>query len=528
MLLSVQSIEKRYGAESLFSHLSFTIDEGHKVALVGKNGVGKSTIMKIIAGLESADSGDFFLSNNKKLSYLPQEVKSNDTRTGVEYIQDGIDLLAHQFVPVLEGLGLSEKVANQKLLDMSGGQQTKVLLTRFLLEPADILVLDEPTNNLDIPSLLWLETFLTASKKAMIIISHDLVFLDTVVNRVFELKDGKLNIERGTYSDYIDRKKKDFAKQKREYKAYMEKVAQLEGNIKSIQSKSESIDEFEAPDSDKQGASYVQDRASSSQGRVSTIKNRIGRLDKVDKPFEEDPFELEIEPSSLEGANIRAENLVAGHKEGLKVGPISFEFNPGDRICLMGMNGVGKSTLLQTIVGNIKAIEGEIIIGDGVLFGDLLQQHERADRTMKAVDFFINQTKSNTEKAIHLLKRSGFSEENLKQSIGGLSSGMRARLLFAVFVALGTNVLVLDEPTNHLDIEGVIALKDLLSRYKGAVILVSHNRWFLEDLEIGTFYNIENGKLERIKDFDLYIKSAHSRANDMIKKIKRVSHIFAQ
>lgn len=527
MLLSVESIEKSYGSENLFSRISFTIHEGHKIALVGKNGAGKSTIMKIISGLEDADSGEVKISNGKKIAYLPQEIKSDDGRTGIEYIQDDVELLPHQFIPILDGLGVSQEIANKKLSDMSGGQQTKILLTRFLLEPADILLLDEPTNNLDIPSLLWLETFLAQLKKAMVIISHDIVFLDTVANRVFELKDGELNIERGTYSDYIDRKEKDFAKQKREYKIYMEKVAQLEGNIKDIQSKGDVIDDFEMSDNDKQSADHGKDRASSSQGRVSTIKNRIKRLDKIDKPFVEDPFTLNIEPRSLEGVNIRAEDLVAGYNDGLRVGPISFEIKHGDRMCFMGENGAGKSTVLKTIIGNISPIEGDVFVGEGVLFGDLLQHHERADRTMNATDFFIQETKTTNERAIHLLKRSGFSEQNLNQAIGGLSSGMRSRLLFAVFIALGTNVLILDEPTNHLDMEGVIALKELLKDYKGIVFIVSHNRWFLENLEIGVYYNVENGHIDRIKDFDIYIKNAHSRAESLIKKIKRVSHIFS-
>jgi len=174
MFLSVQSLEKRYGDAVIFSDISFTLDEGHRVALVGKNGAGKSTIMKIIAGIEEQDSGSINITKGRKIAYLPQEIKSSDERTGIEYIQEGSDLKPHIYFPILDGLGISKEIAEQKLVDMSGGQQTKILLTKFLLNPSDILLMDEPTNNLDIPSLLWLENFLASSQKAMIIISHDL------------------------------------------------------------------------------------------------------------------------------------------------------------------------------------------------------------------------------------------------------------------------------------------------------------------------------------------------------------------
>ena len=172
------------------------------------------------------------------------------------------------------------------------------------------------------------------------------------------------------------------------------------------------------------------------------------------------------------------EDLVFGY-EGKKIlGPGSFSIKPGERVCLMGMNGQGKSTILKTISGNIPPISGSLSVSEGIVFGDLMQQHERADRDSTAIDFFIQQTKRDTEHTLHLLKQAGFTEQSMHQKIEGLSSGMRARLLFAVFISLGVNVLLLDEPTNHLDMEGVRALKEMIRSIMGAVILVSHNRWF--------------------------------------------------
>ena len=522
MLLSVQKVEKQFGGEQIFSDISFTLDEGHKVALVGKNGAGKSTLVKIIAGLEEANSGEVKITNGRTLSYLPQEVPTREDKTGVVYIQDGTDLQPHQFFPILEGLGVSQQVAAQKLSEMSGGQQTKILLTRFLLEPSDILLLDEPTNNLDIPALLWLEAFLATSKKAMIIISHDLVFLNTVTNRVCELKNGSLTMGRGTYGDYLERKKKEFERQKREYAHYQEEVKRLEESSRAAAKQVEKGDALELSDSDKYIARAGMDKASASQRRAKVMKRRIKRMKEIEKPFEEEPFTLELEARQAEGdIEITLDEVVAGYNNGVAIGPTSLTLQMGDRICLMGMNGEGKSTVLKTITGALPPISGTVSKTEGIVLGDLLQQHERADRNEKAIDFFMAQTNSDDEGSIYMLKKAGFGEQTMQQKVGGLSSGMRARLLFAVFIALGVNVLLLDEPTNHLDIEAVTALKDMLKKYTGIVLLVSHNRWFLEGLEIGSCYEVINGTVQKINSINDYIKTAQDRAQKMMQRLKR-------
>ena len=522
MLLSVQKVGKQFGGEQVFSDISFTLDEGHKVALVGKNGAGKSTLVKIIAGLEEVNSGEVKVTNGRTLSYLPQEVPTGEEKTGVAYIQDGTELQPHQFFPILEGLGVSQQVATQKMSEMSGGQQTKILLTRFLLEPSDILLLDEPTNNLDIPALLWLEAFLATSKKAMIIISHDLVFLNTVTNRVCELKNGSLTMERGTYGDYLERKKKEFERQKKEYTHYQEEVKRLEESSRAAAKQVEKGDALELSDSDKYIARAGMDKASASQRRAKVMKRRIKRMKEVEKPFEEEPFTLELEARQTEGdIEITLDEVVAGYNNGVAIGPTSLTLQMGDRICLMGMNGEGKSTVLKTITGVLPPISGTVSKTEGIVLGDLLQQHERADRDEKAIDFFMAQTNSDDEGAIHTLKKAGFGEQTMQQKVSGLSSGMRARLLFAVFIALGVNVLLLDEPTNHLDIEAVTALKDMLKKYTGIVLLVSHNRWFLEGLEIGSCYEVTNGTIQKIDSINDYIKTAQDRAQKMLQRLKR-------
>lgn len=527
MLLSVQSLEKQYGSHTVFTDLSFTIDEGHKIALVGKNGAGKSTLMRILAGEESPDGGSFVVTKGRTLAYAPQEVSSGDVeKTGTQYLQEKAGVREYQYLPILDGLGVPQDSVAQPISSMSGGQQSKLLLTAFLLSPADILLMDEPTNNLDIPSLIWLETFLAASKKAMVIISHDLVFLDTVTNRVFELRDGGLSCERGTYSDYLDRKKKEHERQMRQYQAFQEKVQKLERDRDELKQKGERIDAVQVSDRDKFASGVNRDRASGGQQRVRSIEREIRRLGSVKKPYEEGTFTMRIQPRHTEGAcEIMLEDVVAGYRDdGVHVGPVSMTLQQGERLCVMGANGSGKSTLLKTITGMVEPLRGQVMLGDGVQVGDLMQQHDRVDQKQDPISFFMDQTSSTQERAIHALKRSGFSERMFEQPIAGISPGMRARLLFAVFADLGVNTLILDEPTNHLDTEAVYALRDMLRDYPGIVLLVSHNRWFLNQVRSDRYYHISDSTLHKIADFDAYIKEAADRAKKMTARLKRMVH----
>ena len=525
MLATINSIEKQFEGNEILSQVSFTIDAGHKIALVGRNGIGKSTLLKIIAGIYESDSGNVVLPKNKTVSYLPQEVALNDTRTGIEYIQESPSgpFKEHTIATMLNGFSLDMETAKRCLQETSGGQRTKILLTRFLLEPADLLLLDEPTNNLDMASIIWLETFLKETKKAMVVVSHDLRFITKITNRVLELTEKGVEYSRGSYTDYLERKEKDIKRQMALWKKYRQEISRFDKLVRDEQGKGERIDSKEAKDRDKKAAGAARDAASSSQSYANVLKKKMEVLSEVEKPFEEEPFILEVHPKTTDGdLEVTAEDLVAGHtKEGL-VGPVSLSFHLGDRICFMGANGVGKSTLLKTIIGEIKPVSGTITISDGITFGDLMQQQERADRSVGVLDFFTSQTGQGEEKAIHMLKKHGLEEQVFNQKVGGLSAGIRARLLLAVFSAKGVNVLILDEPTNHLDIGAAKALKDLLGAYRGIVILVSHNRWFLEDLEIGKFYEIEDREVKKIDSLEKYIEEAESVAQKILRRLRHL------
>ena len=310
-------------------------------------------------------------------------------------------------------------------------------------------------------------------------------------------------------------------------KVYAEKVEQLTGNIRNIRGDSDStegLDDAKVSDNDKLASKSKLDGASASQGRVKAIKSQLKRLDVVEKPFEEEPFTLKLNARNTENVSVEVVDAFVGY-DSFRVGPVSLSLKAKSRICIMGANGAGKSTLLKTIVGAQQPLEGKVQISEAVSFGDLLQQHDRADRSKRAIEFFQSETGADREKAIYTLKNAGFEDRNLQQSVAGLSSGMRARLLFAVFVALGVNVLVLDEPTNHLDIEAVSALRDLLKTYEGAAVVVSHNRWFLEALDIDSYYRIGDGEFSRITDFEQYVTDAQKEAEGLVGRMKRMSTI---
>ncbi len=524
MILSINSIEKQYGTHTLFKNISLTVDEGHKVALVGRNGVGKSTLLKIIAGEVEQDSGTVQIAKGKTVSYLSQEIDINEKRTPIEFIQDfkDGDIPEHLIYMVFDGLGISQKDAAKSIEYLSGGQKTKILLTRLLLGKADLFLFDEPTNNLDVPSLIWLEKFLSQSKKSMIIVSHDITFLNNVANRVFELEDGVCSESRGTYKDYLERKEKEIRRKTEEYKLQQLEIQKLEGKIVDAGSNKKEVEQFKAKDKDKFASGFKAQKAESSMGNIRSVKRKLEKMERVEKPFEDDEFAIEIFPKNMDSdLSIEIDELLAGYKDGISVGPFSLSLKLGSKICIMGMNGSGKTTLLKTITGEKKPISGSIDITKGITFGDFMQQHERVNRDKTVIDFFMKETKLTDERAYNILKKFGISEETFNQKTGGLSAGTRARLLFAVISALGVNVLILDEPTNHLDIEAVEALKELLKVYPGIVILVSHNRWFLENIKINNFYEVTEGKVEKISDMEVYLKESEKRANLIINRLKR-------
>lgn len=541
----------------MLSDVSFSLGRGQKVALVGHNGTGKTTLLKILAGLEVQDSGKVEIAQNACIGYLPQDTSLSGDKSIIDYLRNetGISLLEkeleklssdlnnqdkikhygelqskyehlngysfdHRAKVMLAGFGLDGVGLDRSLSNLSSGQKSKVVLVSILLKGVDVLLLDEPTNNLDLPALIWLEDFLQKSSASCIVVSHDRRFLDGVARKVFELdwQSHSLTITGGSYSDYIEMTAKRIAKQKEEYRLQQEEIERLSDRARERKADAISGSRWFGSDNDKFLRGFKRDRSSKSSIVAKSIEKRIEQMDKVEKPIERRPFEIilnaQINPGTVD---VSVSGLIAGYSKSFTIGPISFEIRYGDRIGIMGLNGSGKSTLLKTITGEMKPKSGAIEVGSGIKIGNMMQEHETLPRNQTLLDFLSSRTRLNHQDSYSKLSKFGFSERQVKLPISTLSPGGRARLLLALFSAQSVNMLVLDEPTNHLDIEAMEALEETLESYKGTVILVSHDRYFFEKASLDTTYVLSEGILTKIPDYKMYIETAEARAKKLLK-----------
>jgi ATPase subunit of ABC transporter with duplicated ATPase domains len=558
-MLQAKHIQKSYGSLTVLADVSFSLAEGQKVALVGDNGTGKTTLLKIIAGLGEPDAGEIELAKNTCIGYLSQDTSLTGDETisaylrriaGVDVLEKKLEVLAsqledkakfdeygeahkqyerldgyafeHRVKVMLAGFGLQYVGLDHRLSDLSSGQKSKVALAGILLKGVDLLLLDEPTNNLDLPALIWLEDFLRKSDAACIVISHDRRFLDHVVRKIFELDRNTrvLNISGGTYSDYLTMVEKRIARQKEEYRLQQEEIERLSDQARQQRAASAKGSNWQGSDNDKFLRGFKRDRAGGSGRKAKVIQKRIDQMEKVEKPIERDPFEIplkaEVGPGTLD---IRLVNVVAGYPNVFTIGPVSFSARYGSRIGIMGLNGTGKSTLLKTITGQLLVCSGTVEIGSGVKIGNMMQEHESLPRDQVLLKFFKERTQLKDNEIYNQLVKFGFDQHQAKQPISTLSPGGRARLLLALFCAQSVNVLVLDEPTNHLDLEALEALEETIVTYRGTVLLVSHDRYFLEKARLDSTYILSDGILTRIPDYKTYVAQAEERVSRLLKSL---------
>lgn len=557
-MLRVKDVQKSYGALPVLSDVSFSLERGQRVALVGQNGVGKTTLLRILAGIEKPDAGSVSTSERTRVGYLPQDTSLVESETVRTFLRknSGIDVLEremestlshlsdvkktadydearmkyeaidgytfeHRMGVILSGFGLDNNVLEKSLTQLSSGQKSKVALAGILLTNPDLLLLDEPTNNLDLPALIWLEDFLKVSKTACIIISHDRRFLDRLVRKMFEIdwRSHALIVTSGTYSDYIERKRKELIRARHEYELQQEEIERLEERAKEIKSKSVKGSKWKGTDNDKMLRGFKRNQAGKSGQVAKTIEKRIEQMDKRERPIERKPFEIPLAIEKRHGSlNIDLVDVVAGYPRSFEVGPFSLSIRAGERLGIMGLNGSGKTTLLKTITGELPPLEGRLLVGAGVRIGNMMQEHESLPRDESLIDWLVKKSNLDEELAFNKLVRFGFDRLQVRREIGTLSPGGRARFLLAMFSALSVNTLVLDEPTNHLDIEALEALEETLESYEGTVILVSHDRYFVEKTGLDTVYTLSDGKLLKIFDYKVYIASAEERAKKLLKQ----------
>ena len=505
MLIQLNNVTKNFVVNEIFSNVKLEINDKDRVAIVGRNGAGKSTLLKIISGAISFDSGERTISKNTTVGYLSQEfIVREDLSIYEEMItcfdeiitlEAELEKLSFELTPeniendptllnkfdrlqnevlthkdyhykskiesVLYGLDFTKEVFDKKISTFSGGEKTRLSMAKLLLSEPDLLVLDEPTNHLDMENVAWLENYLSSYNGAIVIVSHDRYFLDKVVNAVYNLEFGKLKKYVGNYSKFLKQYEEDYEKQLKEFTSQQKDIKRLEEFVqKNIA------------------------RASTSKMAKSRQKV-LDKMELIDNPKKDDKAaNIEFNIKEQSGRDVlMIENLKVGY-DGKQVGnAYNFSVYKGDRIAIVGRNGIGKSTLIKTIAKKQNAIGGSVHYGSKVSLGYYDQKQAEFESSKTILNELWDEYPLMKEAEVRtVLGRFLFRGDSVLKIVRDLSGGEKARLQLAKLMLEKNNLLVLDEPTNHLDITSKQVLEDALENYEGTIVFVSHDRYFINKI----------------------------------------------
>jgi len=482
-LLVAEDLSKAYGLKTLFDKISFGINEGDKIGLIGINGTGKSTLLKIIAGLEEADEGSITKRRNLRISYLPQTPDFDDSLSILENVVRGKSAaeeyrnITGEAITMLADLGIMDTSISPSVL--SGGQRKRAALVRTLLTESDILVLDEPTNHLDTEMIEWLQDTLKSYKGAFICITHDRYFLDEVTNKIFELDKRKLYSYVANYSKFIElkaeREEMEIATERKARTLYKQELAWMLRGARARTTKQKA---------------HIQ--------RFKALRDR--------KKLEfDESVEMFSAFSRLGKKTIEAKNISKSYSAGkCQVKDFSYIFLQNDRIGIIGPNGCGKTTLIKLLTEEIAPDSGEVDYGITVKIGLFKQECEFMDPEQRVIDYIrdtaeVIYTKEGGITASKMCERFLFGSDLQYSAIGKLSGGEKRRLYLLKILMTAPNILILDEPTNDMDITTLTILEDYLTSFEGIVIAVSHDRYFLDKLVNRIFVFRGNGVIEQVE-----------------------------
>ncbi len=541
-ILSLDRISKTMGEKSLFKDISFGIEEGQKAALIGVNGCGKSTLLKMIAGVETIDQGSISKNNAVKISYLGQTPQFNPAHTILDHIfhesnpraalikryellceqvsrgetrlQDELAALTtemdkaqvwnyeSEIKAVLNQLGISD--LDHKMLNLSGGMLKRVALAQALIDDADLLLLDEPTNHLDTDTIIWLENYLKRNKQSLLMVTHDRYFLDQVCNTILELDDKTLYSYKGNYSYYLRKKAEVLELEKRTDR-------NIEGILRT---------ELEWL---KRGPKA---RGTKSKSRIQRINNLINR----DRPREEQKVDFEVIGKKLGNKILEIQEIAKSFNNKVVINPFTYFFKERDRIGFVGKNGAGKSTLLNLITGRLQPDQGQTQLGVHTRIGYFDQHSMEMQPDLLLIDY-IKQSAEVIEipggqklTAARMLERFLFPASKHYTPIGHLSGGEKRRLHLLSILMKNPNFLILDEPTNDFDIISLGVLEEFLLSFQGCVIIVSHDRYFLDRITDQLFIFNGDGNIDSFNgNFSEYLE--YRRENDAAEKTSQTFRI---
>ena len=539
-MLTAHHIHKTYGVQSILQDISFSISDNERVGLIGPNGCGKTTLMRILAGIEQPDSG--IVSStlpNLRIGYLAQgmdfhpdqtleaalnlhSVSQAELETEIislasalssnpndSAIQAKYDTVLHQFSSlqspvsaILAPLGLSELPLETPISHLSGGQKTRLMLARVLLDEPHLLLLDEPTNHLDIEMLEWMESWLTRFNGAVLIVSHDRAFLDNTVTSILELdpKTQSIKAYPGDYSGYLEFKQREFEKQYDEYQDQIIELRKLHNAARHLRRISQFKKGGKSDTNDKFAKGFFGNRTTHTARRALRIEKRIEETleeDRKEKPIQNWQMKLDFGAPAHQSKDVLiTDELSVGYDKPL-LSDLNLHIRAGQRIALTGPNGTGKTTLIRTIAGKLEPLAGNLKLGATVKLGYMTQEQELLDPSLSAMRSAQNVADFNETEARNFLHYFLFKGDHALRATAELSFGERARLQLALLVAQGCTFLLLDEPINHLDIPSRARFEEALSNFKGTILAVVHDRYFIERFA-SDVWNVRDGKIEKL------------------------------
>lgn len=532
MLLQLQQITKYFGAERILSEIKLEVKTRDRVALVGRNGAGKSTLLKIIAGQLSYDSGQIVRPKGVTIGYLAQNTGLESSRViwdemltvfaGVQKMEKEIrqlelkmadpshyenaelaesifheyDLLQEKFKAaggyqyesdirsVLHGMRYYEQDYQTKISTLSGGQKTRLALAKLLLTKPDILILDEPTNHLDIETLSWLEQYLQSYEGAILIVSHDRYFLDKVVDQVYELSRNEMTKYHGNYSQYLMKKAEIYERDLKRFEKQQDEIAKMQDFIQRNLA-----------------------RASTTK-RAQSRRKQLEKMQVLDRPSggeQSATFHFDIERQSGNDV-MKIKEAIIGYNGQALAKNIDFNMERKDSIALVGPNGVGKSTLLKTLIKKLPLLSGQVDYGTNVTISYYDQEQAELSSNKTVLQELWDHYPVKEEKEIRtVLGNFLFSGDDVQKIVSTLSGGEKARLALAILMLEKGNVLILDEPTNHLDLDSKEVLENALVDYPGTLLFVSHDRYFINRIATKVIELSTDGTTEYLGDYDYYV-----------------------